>query len=307
MTAAHRLYLLGIIAENAVLPWVSSGAGFHSDVRPLQNGAAATTVIAGEINATHILDPGAALKSIAQQVRNTQTEPQAYLTAVQAADAGAKAVTRSFYLLRNSLFLLFVPLEYLNGFGPPDGSYKDFKDGCVNFSKNISGILRGAVADNWLGEAAEKYKVHTGLQQVRVDKMANADGRVMELLRTQATAVESGRQQLAAVRLAVTGGIAVAAVMMTTYFRTQRVALTGNYAAYQKAVALANAVVGFVYVLLAGVTADAIYVITTLSIQGTQTSNRIHNVIADGYQWVADDWHKNTPTGGVVDIGGGAT
>ncbi|MBY0443083.1 MAG: hypothetical protein K2Q25_13280 [Mycobacteriaceae bacterium] len=182
--------------------------------------------------------------------------------------------------------------------GQTNSGAREFVEGQKRFLTGISTLLGHANPDpdRWSGEAADNYQTHNAYQQSRVNKMVDADSRVVALLHEQGDEVEAARRQLAAVRLAVTGAIAVASVMLTAYVRIRRESYT-NLVLYKKAEAMGWALVRFIQASLLGMAGNVIDVITNLGIRGTKTKNRINNVIGDYYRWVINDWHKHQSTG----------
>lgn len=96
---------------------------------------------------------------------------------------------------------VFEMLESLNGFGSPDKGGK-FNKGNATFSGEIYEILQDAAPGSWSGEAAEIYCSKNWLQQECATKIADADGKIADILHNQEYRVELLRKDQAICEIA---------------------------------------------------------------------------------------------------------
>ncbi|MBY0442289.1 MAG: hypothetical protein K2Q25_09170 [Mycobacteriaceae bacterium] len=99
---------------------------------------------------------------------------------------------------------LIEALEALNGWDSPDDG-KVFHDRAAQFSPGICGILTDAVATKWSSNGAQAYNQANTDQQTHVQKIADADAKIADILATQADQVRQGRRELADTKLAFLG------------------------------------------------------------------------------------------------------
>ena len=147
--------------------------------------------------------------SLALQVSADTTEGVGFVAAVLAHKVlGPADSMRVFYALGYLYVLLDVIkcLELLNGFGRPDTG-SDFRKGFTKFSQSIAGIFAEAHPTEWSGAAAEQYDDANKAQERYVNKLAEADREIADILATQARLVEQLRQGLAGIRQTLVGSI----------------------------------------------------------------------------------------------------
>ena len=190
------------------------------------------------------------------------------------------------------LFVIFSLLFiYGTGRGKPDrgNSFAKSSDGLRNDSADR---LHSARPTGWSGGAAgaaEGYERTLYEQRLRVDRAAAADQQLADIVATQATEVEQGRQDLQANLDSLASGIAVAGAMQTQWMA---LAATGSPAAPAVAAALAM----FGKTVACTTTTSALGVGNSLTDAGERTQQTLSQII-DTYREIVDGAAAVTPSG----------
>ncbi|MBY0441623.1 MAG: hypothetical protein K2Q25_05730 [Mycobacteriaceae bacterium] len=251
-------------------------------MRPYGAGPGARIVpapIAGE-------EPGIELVRIDPQGRE--------VVVLQRVPAPNGACTNVFWvvLLLVVLFVIFaLILIYGTGAGKPDhgDSFAESSDRLRNDSADRLHTSRPTGWSGGVEGAADSYDRKVSEQRLRVDRVAQADQQLADLVAMQAGDVEQGRQDLADNLDTLASGITVAGALQSQWVA---LAAVGSPAAP----AVAAALVAFGKTVAGTTTTSGLGVCRSLTDAGDRTQQALSDVI-DTYRWIVDSVAATIPAG----------
>lgn len=201
-------------------------------------------------------------------------------------------------LLLVALFVIFaLILIYGTGAGKPDhgDSFAESSDRLRNDSADRLHTARPTGWSGGVAGAADSYDRKVSEQQLRVNRVAQADEQLADIVAAQASEVERGRQNLEDNLDSLASGITVAGALQAQWVA---LAAVGSPAAP----AVAAALVTFGKTMACTTTASGLGTCRSLTDAGDRTQQALSDAI-ETYRWIVDGVAATIPTGWAPGVG----